>query len=264
MNGDEESMPIYVWNGILEPKHRDRIGPAIWLFLYLIDRTTKERPNVHAPEETEGWVYGKMPLTLSRMAEETGIPERTLSHHLLRLERHDYIRTIRAPHGLIILVQKSGKWPKGKKSAPERPAKNGESRYARNGESPANFGESSAKNGECRKDKAVDLSGDESIGGRNTALGAVVFSRQENSLEAKPEEEPQPQEKTFLTGEEQYKDPETVRIFKARVAGLAKPPRQPEPVSQAELDEQLRILRERYAGQFQKWDSRKQAAAVQP
>jgi hypothetical protein len=178
MNGDRPSHPIYVWNGILEPKHRERIGPAIWLFLYFIDRTTKERPNQHNPEEIQGWVYGKMPLTLKRMANETGIPERTISAHLIRLENHDYIRTVRAPHGLIILVQNSCKWLKGEKEngrtsrghfADKRSAENGESRYARNGESPAESCVSPAENGECRKDKAVDFTGEKAIRGHNTA-----------------------------------------------------------------------------------------------
>lgn len=185
--GDKPSRPIYVWNGILEPKHRKRIGPAIWLFLYFIDRTTKERQNKNNPGEIEGWVYGKMPLTLERMAEETGIPERTISRYLVTLEGYEYIRTVRTPHGLIILVQKSSKWPNGKKSA-----KSGESLLAKSGESPAISGDSPAKSGECRKDKAVDLSGDERIGGENTAHGAVSLPDSISESQSQPQERSNP------------------------------------------------------------------------
>lgn len=176
--GDKPSRPIYVWNGILEPKHRERIGPAIWIFLYFIDRTTKERPNKQNPDEIQGWVYGKMPLTLKRMSSETGLPERTISRYLFTLECHDYIRTVRTPHGLIILVQKSAKWLKSEKAVEnpvgsKRSAKSGESLVAKSGESPAIYGESPAKSGECRKDKAVDLSGEKEIGGENTAHSAA-------------------------------------------------------------------------------------------
>ena len=38
--GDKGSHPIPVWNGIFD--HFERIGIALWSFLWLIDRVTKE------------------------------------------------------------------------------------------------------------------------------------------------------------------------------------------------------------------------------
>jgi hypothetical protein len=255
--GDKPSRPIYVWNGILEPKHRERIGPAIWLFLYFIDRTTKERPNKQNPDEIQGWVYGKMPLTLRRMASETGLPERTISAHLLRLECHDYIRTVRAPHGLIILVQKSYKW-KGEKEkgrtchaqvTRKRSAENGESRYAENGESPAKTCVSPAENGECGKDKAVDLSVDKEIRGESTAHSASFSPLSE----LKPENQSQPQEisNPLPIEETQSPRPYTDAVLREGLRSLGKVPGpQRKPFTEAELREQQRWLRERYPEQF--------------
>lgn len=259
--GEKPSRPIYVWNGILEPKHRERIGPAIWLFLYFIDRTTKERPNKHNPDEIQGWVYGKMPLTLKRMSSETGLPERTISAHLLRLECHDYIRTVRAPHGLIILVQKSGKWLKSEKRTktqsvpsgfPVGSAENGESRYARNGDSRAKSGVSPAENGECRKDKAVDLSGEKDLGGESTAHSAASLP----SLDSNSESQSQTQEKSnpVPVGQTQTPRPYTdAAIRELRIGNLCSVPKpQPhrKPFTQAELEEQKRKVREMYPEQF--------------
>ena len=76
----------------------------------------------------------------------------------------------------------------------------------------------------------------------------------------KKEIQPQPPNPTPPDRKAQDGDPPTVAAFKARVSGLAQPPRQPKPLTQAELDEQVRALRERFPGQFEKWDSRKRVA----
>jgi hypothetical protein len=261
--GEKPSRPIYVWNGILEPKHRERIGPAIWLFLYFIDRTTKERPNKHNPDEIEGWVYGKMPLTLPRMASETGLPVRTISAHLLRLECHGYIRTVRAPHGLIILVQKSGKWLKSEKAVEypvgsKRSAENGVSRYAENGVSRAKSCVSRAENGVCRKDKAVDLSGEKEIGGESTAHSAAFAPPLSDS---NSESQSQPQEKTnpnpVLTGKTQSPRPYTDSLLRsglgvASLCEIPKPKRQYVPKTEAQIQDDLRKVREMFPEQFAK------------
>lgn len=120
MNGDEPSHPIYLWNGVLEQKHVTNIGPAVWLFLWCIDRTTEERPT-KKPNETsgayEGWVYGGMPMTLERIAEEMHTSRRSVQRHLERLCEHGYLRITLAPHGLIIRVQNSCRWPKKQESS---------------------------------------------------------------------------------------------------------------------------------------------------
>lgn len=84
-------------------------------------------------------------------------------------------------------------------------------------------------------------------------------SPQGNSLEAKPEEKTQPQ--PLPDREEQDEDPPTVALFKARLAGLAKPARQAKPKTPEDVAEDVRKLREKFPEQFEKWNSWKQAAA---
>src|SRR5207247_741153 len=68
--GDRESHPIYIWNGVLESKHLKRIGPALPLYLWLIDRTTKEHQGVED-------VLGGKPVPGEEIAKSMGMDERT-------------------------------------------------------------------------------------------------------------------------------------------------------------------------------------------
>jgi hypothetical protein len=61
-NGQEQSQPICVWNGILEEKHRERMGKrtALWLYLEMLDKITLE------DSQGIGWLLGKKPIKSSR------------------------------------------------------------------------------------------------------------------------------------------------------------------------------------------------------
>jgi len=89
------------WSGALTADHRKKIGPAIWEFLWCIDKTTKE-----ITEDGRNWglVYSGKPVTCEVIAQEYGINERTIRRNLERLETEGYIKIIRAPYGLIIHV----------------------------------------------------------------------------------------------------------------------------------------------------------------
>jgi hypothetical protein len=104
MYGDKDSHPIYVWNGILEPKHLKRLGPAFSLFIWLIDRTTKEHDGI-------GAVLGGKPLKAEEIGSSMGVCEKTILRRLDRLDRHCYIERTLTPHGYIITVKKSCKFP---------------------------------------------------------------------------------------------------------------------------------------------------------
>jgi biotin operon repressor len=103
--GDRESHPIYIWNGVLEPKHLKRIGPALPLFLWLIDRTTKEHEGV-------GDVLGGKPVPGEEIAESMGVDERTIRRWMDLLERQGYIGRTLTPRGYNVRVMKSCKFPK--------------------------------------------------------------------------------------------------------------------------------------------------------
>src|ERR1700687_3689492 len=100
--GDKPSYPICVWNGILEPRHLKKIGIAIWEFLWLIDAITKEQDGI-------GWVYGKSPFKIERIADDLGIGKSTVRRNLDRLKDGGYIVTERVKHGLVVGVVNSKK-----------------------------------------------------------------------------------------------------------------------------------------------------------
>ncbi|WP_176705861.1 hypothetical protein [Paenibacillus hemerocallicola] len=106
---------IPVSNGLFE--HRERIGPAIWEFLWLIDRTTTEEVDDNG--ERWGLVLGGVPVKHEQIAHELGSSERTVKRNLARLKDEMYISSIRAPYGEIIRVAKN------KKQVGERSAKYG-------------------------------------------------------------------------------------------------------------------------------------------
>src|SRR5205085_5678949 len=82
--GEKESRPIPFWNGGLEPRHRKKIGPAIWEFLWCIDRVTKEK-------DGEGIVLGGTPITAEKVGHDLGEHPNSARAHLDRLEKGRYI-----------------------------------------------------------------------------------------------------------------------------------------------------------------------------
>jgi DNA-binding Lrp family transcriptional regulator len=108
MYGDKPSYPIYVWNGILEAKHRKAIGPALWEFLWCVDRITEEKGGV-------GVVLGRKPVTFAEIAEDLGVSAKTVQRHIDRLQQANYIELILTPRGHQIRVLKSCKFKNGMK-----------------------------------------------------------------------------------------------------------------------------------------------------
>ena len=111
---------IQVSNGLLDPEHVSRIGPAIWVFLALIDMQTKP----------DGTVLDlKKEIRIQDIAERLGLPERTIRRHLLRLR--PYLDTRRTRGGFRIRIRN----PKKRFKEQSRPAKNGQPRTANSGHS---------------------------------------------------------------------------------------------------------------------------------
>jgi DNA-binding transcriptional ArsR family regulator len=81
-----------VSNGLLCASHREKIGAAIWVFLWLIDHTTKE---VSAADgKVEGLVHGGQPVALSAIASDLGMSWDAIYEHLAQLAKAGYIRKI--------------------------------------------------------------------------------------------------------------------------------------------------------------------------
>lgn len=135
MNG---SYPFYVWSGLLEEKHFKAIGPAIWVFLWCINRTTIEEKNVGKV------MYGRE-VKAETIAEDLGMTIKQVRRHLDILEAKQYIKRMKTYRGQIIEVAKSKRGlerlrvPKnGQSFEGERVTKNGQSdssRVPKNGNS---------------------------------------------------------------------------------------------------------------------------------
>ena len=83
-------------------KHRRRMGSALWEFLWLIDKVTRE-------EDGRGLVLGGKPITCAEIARDLEMSERSVSTALQRLRGAGYIETHRRPVGVAIVVLKSKK-----------------------------------------------------------------------------------------------------------------------------------------------------------
>jgi len=112
LENDDDRLPaertfcVPVSTGIF--RHWRRIGEAIWLFLFYIDRTTREFTG--ADGIRVGAVYGGKPCLDSHVASAFGCSKWTIRNWRSRLAKFAYIRQRRTPAGYTIEVMKSKKW----------------------------------------------------------------------------------------------------------------------------------------------------------
>jgi len=164
-----KSHPLPLWNGILE--HCEKIGPALWEFVWLLDKITVEK-------DGKGIVLGGAPVKIERIARELDRSDRTVRSNLDRLQDGKYIERTRTPYGLTIRVRNSRKfgiWSKkeiGRKLpiSPERPAKTP-------GEIGRKLPERSAENCRNKEDSAnntADAVAVGSVGGLNSIVPSAA------------------------------------------------------------------------------------------
>jgi hypothetical protein len=93
---------IPVSSGLIDIKHYQKMGNAIWLFEWLIDKTTKVGKN------KEGMVLGGMPITIKYLQKHfMPLHYNTLNKHMTTLIDWGYIQAIRTPCGYRIGVNKN-------------------------------------------------------------------------------------------------------------------------------------------------------------
>jgi hypothetical protein len=100
---DAKSYPFPVWSGLLTRKHWARIGNTLWVFLWLLDRTTLER---------DGWgiVLGGRPVRDEEIATCFGFHRNKTANHRRTLLRSRYIEATRTPYGFVYRVRNSRKF----------------------------------------------------------------------------------------------------------------------------------------------------------
>lgn len=94
--------------GLFEAKHVMHMGPALWLYGWLVMRQTTE----HGPI---GLVLSGRPITYREIEQETGFNRRTLERWMRRLRRGGYIETTPAIEsgaavGLVVRILKAKKF----------------------------------------------------------------------------------------------------------------------------------------------------------
>ena len=101
---------ITVSNGLLDAKHRRAMGPAIWVYLLLVDWQTDLDGSVLA-KKRDG-------VQLQDIANRLDLPVRTVGRHLAQLR--PYLDIKRLPNGLRIRIKNPKKLFKrvGKSSHP--------------------------------------------------------------------------------------------------------------------------------------------------
>ena len=97
----KKSHPLPLWNGILD--HCERIGPALWEFVWLLDKITREK-------DGKGIVLGGAPVKIERIARDLERSDHTVRRNLDRLQAGKYIERTRTPYGLTIRVRNSRKF----------------------------------------------------------------------------------------------------------------------------------------------------------
>jgi len=76
----------------LDPKHREKIGQAVWLLTYFF---------MYADRKT-----GKLNRKLGTIAKELAATEKNIQRWMRKLEKHNYIKTRRLWHGYPIEIIK--------------------------------------------------------------------------------------------------------------------------------------------------------------
>lgn len=94
---------IEIKNDLLEKKHVEGMGQAIWLYMWLIDKMTSIN------EKNIGLVLGGKSIKYEEIKKDLGISKNTLTRWTKILLKYPYIITIRTPYGTVYKVLKAKK-----------------------------------------------------------------------------------------------------------------------------------------------------------
>jgi hypothetical protein len=87
---------------LFDAEHYARMGPAVWLYGWLILRQTHQTGAI-------GWVLGGAPIHYREIEEETGFNRRTLERWMKVLRRQKYIETAVTDSGITVKILKAKK-----------------------------------------------------------------------------------------------------------------------------------------------------------
>lgn len=93
---------ISITNNLLEDKHYEQMGQAVWLYMWLIDRMTDI-------SEGQGIVNGGQPINYELVHENLGLTRRTYVRMMQTLRDAGYINTAKAKYGTYVTINKAKK-----------------------------------------------------------------------------------------------------------------------------------------------------------
>lgn len=94
---------IEIKNNLLDPKHVERMGHSVWLYMWFIDKMTSVN------EEGIGKVLGGKPIKNIDVMKELGISDKTYRRWTKTLSQWGYINYKRTPYGIVFSVNKAFK-----------------------------------------------------------------------------------------------------------------------------------------------------------
>lgn len=94
-----DSYPFFVWSGLLTPEHRKKMGGAVWVFLWCVDKTTQEEDDI-------GEVLGGREVKAAEIGADLGYHKNSVLVSLARLNQFDYITLVEGRYGFKIWVGK--------------------------------------------------------------------------------------------------------------------------------------------------------------
>ena len=124
---DRATFHFTVSAGLLAPGHFAAMGLAVWVYLWLVDKTTSETVSDGL---TCGVVLYGRPIRSQDIAAALGVPLRTCRDYLGRLEKAGYIAIARSAAGMVIQVRNSTKWRRRNEHGQPHPGGSGRSQRA--------------------------------------------------------------------------------------------------------------------------------------
>jgi hypothetical protein len=104
---DLQTFPVSA--GLLDPRHVRAIGGALWVYLWFVNRVTRDEQR--GGDDFVGIVRNGRPISVSEIAEELGLKERTCRRHLACLVRTGYVLQKKTAAGTCSYsVAKSKRW----------------------------------------------------------------------------------------------------------------------------------------------------------
>ncbi len=99
------SLYFKIYNGLLEPKHIEAMSEAVWLYMWFQEKNTSVNEN------GEGKVLGNKPIKYEDdIKPALGVSRATYKRWINILRDAGYIKTIRSPYGLTVVITKAKKF----------------------------------------------------------------------------------------------------------------------------------------------------------